>query len=346
LIQRHILGVEELNSPYKLIAADANKTGSITAADLVEIRKVILGKTPMFANNTSWRFVPEEYVFADPKAAHAENFPEERVILSLTSNMEQENFYGIKIGDVNGSAKANSQSLNGLAGRSGRAFELAVEEVSMTAGNEYAVAFRASDIAEVLGYQFTLNFNTEAVDFAGFEAGALSVTEENFGFTMLNEGMITTSWNTLNAVELSGEDVLFTLKFRAKGSAKLSEVLSANSRFTQAEAISLNGTEINLALVFNTNGSTLAGSTYELYQNVPNPFANETLIGFSLPEAMSATLTVFDVSGKVVKQINGDYAKGLNTVVVSKGDLPVAGVLYYQLEAGTFKATKKMIIIE
>jgi len=57
-------------------------------------------------------------------------------------------------------------------------------------------------------------------------------------------------------------------------------------------------------------------------------------------------LTVFDVSGKVVKQINGDYAKGLNTVVVSKGDLPAAGVLYYQLEAGTFKATKKMVIIE
>jgi hypothetical protein len=233
-----------------------------------------------------------------------------------------------------------------MAGRSGRTFEIAVEEVSMTSGNEYAVEFRASDIAEVLGYQFTLNFNTEAVDFAGFESGALSVTEENFGFTMLNEGMITTSWNTLNAVELSGDEVLFTLKFRAKNSAKLSEVLSANSRFTQAEAISLNGGEINLALVFNTNGSTLAGSTYELYQNVPNPFANETLIGFSLPEAMSATLTVFDVSGKVVKQINGDYAKGLNTVVVSKGDLPAAGVLYYQLEAGTFKATKKMIIIE
>jgi hypothetical protein len=52
------------------------------------------------------------------------------------------------------------------------------------------------------------------------------------------------------------------------------------------------------------------------------------------------------VSGKAVKVIRGNYAKGLNGINISKADLPAAGVLYYQLEAGTFKATKKMIIIE
>src|SRR5690606_9592326 len=137
-----------------------------------------------------------------------------------------------------------------------------------------------------------------------------------------------------------------TMTFRAKTSGMLSEVLSANSRFTAAEAISLEGTEIGLKMVFNTANGSIAAGTYELYQNVPNPFANETMINFSLPEAMDAVMTVFDVSGKVVKQINGSYAKGLNGVRISKEELPSAGVLYYQLEAGSFKATKKMIIIE
>jgi hypothetical protein len=345
LIQRHILGIENLSSAYKLIAADANKTGTITAADLVEIRKVILGKADMFAGNTSWRFVPTDYVFANPANAPAETFPESRVINPLSGNMVNENFYGIKIGDVNGSAKANSQSVSGSISRS-RSLDLNVADMNLVAGNDYEVAFRASDIANVLGYQFTLNFRPEVVDFAGFEAGALNVTEENFGFTMLKDGMITTSWNTTAPVAVTGDEVLFTLTFRAKTNAMLSEVLTANSRFTSAEAISLEGGEIGLNLVFNTENGAVAAGTYELYQNVPNPFANETRINFSLPETMDAVLTVFDVSGKAVKVIRGNYAKGLNGINISKADLPAAGVLYYQLEAGTFKATKKMIIIE
>jgi hypothetical protein len=345
LIQRHILGIENLNSAYKLIAADANKTGTITAADLVEIRKVILGKADMFAGNTSWRFVPTDYVFANPANAPAETFPESRVINPLSGNMVNENFYGIKIGDVNGSAKANSQSVSGSISRS-RSLDLNVADMNLVAGNDYEVAFRASDIANVLGYQFTLNFRPEVVDFAGFEAGALNVTEENFGFTMLKDGMITTSWNTTAPVAVTGDEVLFTLTFRAKTNAMLSEVLTANSRFTSAEAISLEGGEIGLNLVFNTENGAVAAGTYELYQNVPNPFANETRINFSLPETMDAVLTVFDVSGKAVKVIRGNYAKGLNGINISKADLPAAGVLYYQLEAGTFKATKKMIVIE
>jgi hypothetical protein len=345
LIQRHILGLQNLNSPYKLIAADANKTGTITAADLVEIRKVILGKADMFAGNTSWRFVPTDYVFNNPANAQGEAFPESRIINGLSANMMNENFYGIKIGDVNGSAKANSQSVSGSISRS-RSLDLNVADMNLVAGNDYEVAFRASDIANVLGYQFTLNFRPEVVDFVGFEAGALNVTEENFGFTMLKDGMITTSWNTTAPVAVTGEEVLFTMTFRAKTNAMLSEVLTANSRYTSAEAISLEGGEIGLNLVFNTENGAVAAGTYELYQNVPNPFANETLIGFSLPEAMDATLTIYDVSGKVVKQVQGSFAKGLNNVVVSKGELPSAGVLYYQLEAGSFKASKKMIVLE
>ena len=38
--------------------------------------------------------------------------------------------------------------------------------------------------------------------------------------------------------------------------------------------------------------------TPELYQNTPNPFSGETKIGFWLPESMTATLKVMDVTGK------------------------------------------------
>ncbi len=57
MIQRHILGFAALD-PIKLIAADATGDGRISASDLVDIRKVLLGKTPMFSAGVSWKFLP------------------------------------------------------------------------------------------------------------------------------------------------------------------------------------------------------------------------------------------------------------------------------------------------
>ncbi len=56
-IQRYILGNGALE-PDRIIAADANGSGTVTAADLVDIRKVLLGKTPIFGSGVSWKFVP------------------------------------------------------------------------------------------------------------------------------------------------------------------------------------------------------------------------------------------------------------------------------------------------
>ena len=63
-IQRHLLGLDPLDSPYKMIAADANNSESLTAIDLVEIRKLILGLYLEFPNNASWRFVDKDFVFS------------------------------------------------------------------------------------------------------------------------------------------------------------------------------------------------------------------------------------------------------------------------------------------
>jgi len=342
-IQRHILGVERLTSPYQQIAADANRSNTITAQDLVDIRRVLLNPVG-FTNNTSWRFVDAEYTFNDPLNALSENFPETITINPMDDDRMNVDFVGVKIGDVNNSVRANSSSLNGTTSRS-RAMELVAAEMNLKAGNEYTVSFRSEDIANVEGYQFTLNFDASKVAFAGYNAVGLNLTDENFGFALLEEGMVTTAWHTLDAVELTGSDVLFTMTFRALGEAKLSEVLRATSSFTEAMAVS-NGTAIGLNLVFETNAGIVSGDVYELFQNQPNPFANETIIGFTLPESMNATLSVFDVTGKMVKMIEGNYAKGMNNVIIKRSELPASGVLYYQLEAGDFRATKKMIIIE
>ena len=82
-IQKHILGSELLESPYKLIAADINNSGSITAIDLIELRKLILGIYDELPANSSWRFINEEQSFIDPLNPWSTELQEEFFILSL-----------------------------------------------------------------------------------------------------------------------------------------------------------------------------------------------------------------------------------------------------------------------
>ncbi|MCB0669482.1 MAG: T9SS type A sorting domain-containing protein, partial [Saprospiraceae bacterium] len=73
---------------------------------------------------------------------------------------------------------------------------------------------------------------------------------------------------------------------------------------------------------------------------------HETSIGFVLPESMPASLEVYDLTGRLIKAVDGSYVKGYNTIRIEKKDLNVSGVLYYRLRAGDYVVTKKMIVIE
>ncbi|NND08847.1 MAG: tandem-95 repeat protein [Saprospiraceae bacterium] len=86
------------------------------------------------------------------------------------------------------------------------------------------------------------------------------------------------------------------------------------------------------------------GGGFKLYQNRPNPFEEETSIGFYLPKAASATLRIYDVTGRLLKVIEGDYAKGYQEVEVHARDINTRGMLYYQLDTDKFIATKRMVL--
>ena len=69
---------------------------------------------------------------------------------------------------------------------------------------------------------------------------------------------------------------------------------------------------LDVALRF--DGKTIAGVGFELYQNQPNPFVNKTMVGFHLPEATEATLTVYDEAGRMVYQKKGGLCQRLQYV--------------------------------
>jgi hypothetical protein len=67
------------------------------------------------------------------------------------------------------------------------------------------------------------------------------------------------------------------------------------------------------------------------------------MIGFHLPQAGEATLSIYDETGRMIYTETGDFGKGYNTIVLDKGLLNTTGMLYYKLESAENSATRKMI---
>jgi hypothetical protein len=233
------------------------------------------------------------------------------------------------VGDVNGSAQANS--LMSADDRTTGTLLFDIADRTVAAGEAVEVTFKAAE--RVAGYQFTLSH-------AGLEVmevvpGA-GMSMEHFA-VFAQEGVVTTSFNG----DVAGE---FTIKFRAKQAGTLSQMLGVSSRITKAIAYSSTMENEQVAFRFTKGGvSTIAGLGFEVYQNQPNPFVSSTMIGFHLPEATKATLTVYDETGRVVVRREGDFAKGYNQFTLDRELVPTTGLLYYTVETSKDSATRKMI---
>lgn len=97
--------------------------------------------------------------------------------------------------------------------------------------------------------------------------------------------------------------------------------------------------------------STGIPETYTLAQNYPNPFNPTTAINFSIPKAGSVTLIVYNMLGQKVRTlVNGDLNAGHMSVTWdgkdSNGFAVSSGIYFYQLHAGDFTATHKMILMK
>lgn len=340
LISKHILNLETLDSPYKMIAADANRSGSITTFDVVEIRKLILGIYTEFPANTSWRFVDEEFDFADPFNPFLFPFPESIHHDGQAPPTEPFDFVGIKVGDVNNTAQGDpfAGDVEEREENPDKTLFLNVEEREIQAGEHFEVKFEAGRAAE--GWQFTLETTgLEVTDIVG--DGRINATH----FAVF-EGALTTSVD----LPVGSAAGVFSVRFRATRSGRLSEMLHVSSRITRAEAYwsvsaGFDAGTGSVALRFHSPKGKVSGSAagFELFQNQPNPFGGQTRIGFSLPEDAEVTLRVFDDAGREWYTHQAPAVRGYQEWSFDALRSMPSGVLYYKLETPAHCAVRKML---
>lgn len=87
-------------------------------------------------------------------------------------------------------------------------------------------------------------------------------------------------------------------------------------------------------------------SGYRLEQNYPNPFNPSTTISYTIPKAGQVELKIYDIRGvEILTLLNEFKNAGSYTVAFNAGDLP-GGVYVCKMQAGGYKAAKKMILVK
>ena len=327
-INAHILGVEVFQHPWQYIAADGNNSQTVTTYDIVAIQNLILHNITMLPNGTpSWRFVPEDHVFANP--FNPWPFPANISMNNLSGDYLTADFLGIKVGDVTGNADPTMFG-DGPAERSGGRFHINVEDKAYAAGETIEVSF---ELEAALAYQFTLEFDPAKMAFMGMTEGSVAI-----GTTFQDRGELTMIWYG------KGEQD-FTLNFQTKEKIQLSDVLKMTSKRTQAIAWDQTETTLDIVLEFAPLPLSMDSSPASLFlfQNKPNPFSLETTLSFQLPEPGEVQFDFYDATGRLLFFKNDFYEMGLQEMKIRREDLKVSGLVMYELRTKAGTKVGKMI---
>jgi hypothetical protein len=86
--------------------------------------------------------------------------------------------------------------------------------------------------------------------------------------------------------------------------------------------------------------------SFSLSQNYPNPFNPSTKIEYQVPKASFVSIKVYNILGQQIYTLRDIYQQaGYYEVIFENASLP-SGIYFYQMRAGSFVDTKKMLLVK
>ena len=127
------------------------------------------------------------------------------------------------------------------------------------------------------------------------------------------------------------------------GSETGSFMITATDPTTQVQAQAI--VEVVLAVSTDDEPSGIPRE-YSLQQNYPNPFNPSTIIAFDIPQTSNVRLAVYDVLGREVTVLaSGQFTAGRHSITFNASNL-ASGIYLYQLQAGSFVQTRKLLLVK
>lgn len=310
IIRKHILNTAPLNSPYKMIAADVNNSGTITGLDMVIIRKLVLNEIDEFPAVDSWRFVPAAYDFPNPANPFDPGFPESLTFNETFHSFSNQDFIAIKMGDVNNSAIPNFTGEE-VEERTGQKVIFELPNSFLKKREMVRLPLKAKDFKNIAGFQMALEIDETLLDFQQIHSKKLAINPSNFSY---QNGQLILSWTAQEAIEngisLDDNAILMELEFLVKKPITISKAIQLNNKHLNAEIYNSTLSTSSLVLQFSNSSTDLNSLAVQIQ---PNPTISRIQTKFFLPKTGKVQLYLYDVRGQLVKSTNS------NSSVLEKG---------------------------
>lgn len=349
-IQQHLVGISTISDLYRRVAADLNKNGNISTVDAAVIVQTILNNPfaiAVFNNAGSWRFIPTSHTLSMPNIYTFDPIPESRTLTGASGTVTDQDFFGIKVGDVDETAPADPDNLTGDAPEP---LIWLLEDRVLQAGETVEAEFRVRNFTDLAAFQFALGFDPQLLQYTDMEvldAGLPLSADGNFGRYNIHNGELRAAYASATGATLPANTPLFKVYFTALSSGeRLSELLRLDHDIIPATAFTSELERAAMHLVFTETVTSVQDPSAlraQLLQNRPNPFDRETVIGFVLPDAGEAQLRVLDMSGRELWRVVKQYGAGYHEEIFRPSDGYAGGILLYELRTPHGVQTRKMV---
>ena len=316
LIQRHILGMLPLSSPYQIIAADVNNSSAVTTLDIASVNAMIIGNITSFPGNRLWAFVPASHNFSNPQNPFP--FPSSKSYTSA-SYQTGEDFIGMRLGDVNNSYNPNIAKQMFVD-----SVRFYTENKNVLPASVVSLSVKVKHFQNISGLQFTLKWDPSVLSFKTASAGVISC---NIGQSQATQGELYLNWIEPNgsSISLNDGDTLININFDVIGNIGTSSLFAIVSSNTTPIEVSDNN--LNILDVKTSNGlikvSSSAGINSLLAEDIkvtlyPNPFTNIAKIRFEAVKSKKLSIKIFDSVGKKVEERNIELMQGTQEIEIGK----------------------------
>lgn len=329
LLQRLLLQGQTLKSPWQLLAADIDNSGTVSIRDLLELRKLVINLSTKFEKNTSWRFIPTHFIFPDSSNPWKTPFPEEVTFPAISKDTTAA-FTAIKIGDLSGDAPLN-QVPGVQFRREVSSWPLYYSVTENPTNGECMVSFYFNEKNKPEGFQSSIQWNPRFSDNISFLPGTLTADNVNI---VAERGFLNVS-----AEKLTEDGVLFSLLFSASN-LPFYDLYFANNGLSPEAYKEVQIFPLNLVK------KPFEKEVFRVYPAVPNPFSGETVISFYLPQSSFTEIVISDLSGRIVKKLSGEGLKGLNKWTLNLSELTSDLVLFCKVKAGNEEGFQQIIKIK
>lgn len=317
-------------------AMDVDKYDLVSGSDYIQIVDLLLHKIDKF-NNYSWIAISKKYDYYGQFDLKKELFKASRdtVIIEDENSTENVDFYALKMGDVDLSSGKDTII------KSKPDLQLWVEDADIGRDSSIVVPVRSSNMDDVAGIQFSLDLGS--LELEAFESGLIDSNDIHYN---VFDNKLLFIWTGFPNIKFNENDVLFSLKLKADSTSTIKDNLKLSGKYLSPEVytgliVKIHDLIFTVKNANSTNENINRG--FVLYQNKPNPFKNITEIGFKTDKVAGYSLTLYDLTGRILKKFSGTAKPGYNSIKINTSDISYSGVLFYKIKTADYMSVKKMI---